>query len=376
MFEKEKDFETTGISLTKSKNSNDVVDTLTSKDNNSVSQSDKNLNNEEVKDFFTFDEIEPKEINWLWKPYIVKGNLNIIMGDGGIGKSYLITWLVSAISKGKQIPFSENSFKIGKSILQNAEDSPDTIIKPRLLKNDVDVSKIGFFNEENKFLEVNQIERLEDRIKKFQPEVVILDPIQSYVGDININSQNEVKNALKPLKRLAQKYDCAIIMIMHLNKNNNAKASQRANGSTEFITSSRSAILITENPENTSERLFIPVKTNLMKENEKNTLSFKINDNGFIEWLNNKGYVNADEVLNSFDTQDVLQSVAKGFIIGSLSRGEMLATDFKNLVLNNGISEKMYNITKAKLKKEEIIDNYQKDKKYFWALKKGDKQND
>ena len=113
MFEKEKDFETTGISLTKSKNSNDVVDTLTSKDNNSVSQSDKNLNNEEVKDFFTFDEIEPKEINWLWKPYIVKGNLNIIMGDGGIGKSYLITWLVSAISKGKQIPFSENSFKKG-----------------------------------------------------------------------------------------------------------------------------------------------------------------------------------------------------------------------------------------------------------------------
>ena len=134
--------------------------------------------------------------------------------------------------------------------------------------------------------------------------------------------------------------------------------------------------MITENPENTSERLFIPIKTNLMKENEKNTLSFKINDNGKIEWLENKGRVNADEVLNSFETQDVLQSVAKGFIIGSLSRGDILATDLKNLVLNNGISEKMYNITKAKLNKEDIIDSYQKDKRYYWTLKKGSNEND
>lgn len=370
MQNEKKDFETTDTSLSKSIIANDVADTPTSKDNNSVSQNKENLN-EEIKDFYTFDERTPKEIKWLWKPYIVKGNINIIMGDGGLGKSYLITWLVSAISKGAKIPFSNNNFKKGTSILQNAEDDPDTTILPRLMLNDVDVSKIGAFNEEKEFLEVQQITRLEDRIKKFNPEVVVLDPIQSFVGDININSQNEVKNALKPLKQLAQKYNCAIIMIMHLNKNNSAKASQRANGSTEFITSSRSAILITENPENTSERLFIPIKTNLMKENEKNTLSFKINDNGIIEWLDNKGKVNADIILNSFETQDVLKSVAKGFIIGALSRGDIYSNDFKDLALKNGISEKMYNITKAKMKKEEIIKDYQKDKMYYWTLVKG-----
>lgn len=370
MQNEKKDFDTTDTSLSKSNNSNDVVDTHTSKDNNSVSQNKENLN-EEIKDFYTFDERTPKEIEWLWKPYIVKGNINIIMGDGGLGKSYLITWLVSAISKGAKIPFSSNNFKKGTSILQNAEDDPDTTILPRLMLNDVDVSKIGAFNEEKEFLEVQQIKRLEDRIKEFNPEVVVLDPIQSFVGDININSQNEVKNALKPLKQIAQKYNCAIIMIMHLNKNNGAKASQRANGSTEFITSSRSAILITENPENTSERLFIPIKTNLMKENEKNTLSFKINDIGIIEWLDNKGKVNADIILNSFETQDVLQSIAKGFIIGALSRGDIYSNDFKDLALKNGISEKMYNITKAKMKKEKIIKDYQKDKMYYWTLVKG-----
>ncbi len=375
MFETKKDFETTYPSLSKSTISNDVLDTLTSKDINSVSQINENLN-EKVKDFYTFDERIPKEIEWLWKPYIVKGNINIIMGDGGLGKSYLITWLVSAISKGAKIPFSNNNFKQGTSILQNAEDDPDTTILPRLMLNDVDVSKIGAFNEENEFLEVQQIKRLEDRIKEFHPEVVVLDPIQSFVGNININSQNEVKNALKPLKQLAQKYNCAIIMIMHLNKNNAAKASQRANGSTEFITSSRSVILITENPENSSERLFIPVKTNLMKEGEKNTLSFKINDKGVIEWIDNKGKVNADIILSPFETQDVLQSITKGFIIGALSRGDIYSNDFKDLALKNGIKEKMYNITKATMKKEKIIDDYQKDKKYYWTLVKGGKKDE
>lgn len=332
---------------------------------------DKNiisLNDENNEDFFTFDGRTPKNIEWLWRPYLVKGNLNIVVGDGGVGKSYLITWLVSAISKGAKIPFSDNSFKVGKSILQNIEDDSDSAILPRLILNDADLSKVGAFNEEKKFLAIQQIKRLEERIKNFMPDVVVLDPIQSYVGDININSQNEVKSALKPLKRLAKRYNCAIVMIMHLNKNNNSKAYQRVNGSTEFITSSRSAILIAENPENNSERLFIPLKTNLMKENEKNTLSFKINDYGKVEWLENKGYMSADNVISATNNYNH-QSMARGFIIGALSRGEIKGIELKELALKNNITEKNYNITKANLNNEEIINNFHKGKISYWKLK-------
>ena len=53
---------------------------------------------------------------------IVKGNLNIIVGDGGVGKSSYIAWLLSSISKGAKIPFTNNNFVVGNCILQNAED--------------------------------------------------------------------------------------------------------------------------------------------------------------------------------------------------------------------------------------------------------------
>ena len=181
MIEKEKDFETTSTSLSKSNNSNDVADTPTSKDNDSVSQSDKNLNIEnQVKDFYTFDERTKKEIEWLWKPYIVKGNINIIQGDGGLGKSYLTTWLLSAISNGAKIPFSDNYFKIGTSILQNAEDDPDATVLPRLILNGADVSKIGFFNEDNKTFNIKQINRLEAKLKELKPQVCLTSILRKY----------------------------------------------------------------------------------------------------------------------------------------------------------------------------------------------------
>lgn len=345
-----------------------------------ISHSNENVNTIE-SDFITFDSRTPKEIDWLWKPYIVRGNINIIQGDGGLGKSYLITWLLSAISTGSQIPFSNENFKIGNSILQNAEDDIDATILPRLNLNGADCSKIGIINEEEKAFSIQQLERLEEKVKKFKPEVVVLDPIQAYLGNVNMNSTGEVREALKPLKIIAQKYNCAIILIMHLNKNAGVtKATHRTMGSIDFVSASRSVMLIAENPEKKEERLFIPIKTNLMKENEKRTLSFKITDRGIIEWKEDKGYINANDVLNQEENSFNKDSITKGFILGVLSKEDLTSTELENLVLEKGnISLKSYNITKANLRKEEKIDYYQKNKKYYWTLKtnnKGDAKND
>ena len=140
-------------------------------------------NCKEDNDFVTFNTRSPKTMDFLWKPYIVKGNINIIQSDGGLGKSYLITWLMSAISKGDKIPFSDESFSIGNCILQNAEDDIDATILPRLNLHGADTSRIGFINEEKKLFKVQDYKRLEEHIKSFKPVVVCLDPIQNFLGD-------------------------------------------------------------------------------------------------------------------------------------------------------------------------------------------------
>ena len=148
MKENKKDFEITGTD-SKPTNQNDVI---TSNDRNNIQQNEDKSNVE--KDFYTYADRIPKEIEWIWKPYIVRGNINIIQGDAGLGKSFLTTWLLSSISNGDKIPFSSESFEMGNSILQNAEDDPDATIWHRLNSNGADFSKIGFINEDKEILSV------------------------------------------------------------------------------------------------------------------------------------------------------------------------------------------------------------------------------
>ena len=321
-------------------------------------------------DYFKYSQMEVKKLEWIWEPYIVRGNLNIIVGEGGVGKSYFTTWLLSAISKGEKVPFKDNNFSISNSILQNAEDDIGATILPRLLSNNADTNKIAFFNETHEVFSIDDINKLDKVLCELRPSIMVLDPIQAYIGDINMNSAVEVRGALRPLKELAEEYNCAIVLLMHLNKNTGTnKATNRVMGSYDFIASCRSAILIESDPDNPSEKLFIPIKTNLMKESEKNTLSFKITDEGSIEWLENKGRINPDEILLQNNNIVDKSNNAKGFILGTLSRGEISANELKNLVLSKGnITEKTYNITKASLHKDGIIKSYQKDGKFYWNL--------
>ena len=52
----------------------------------------------------------------------------------------------------------------------------------------------------------------------------------------------------------------------------------------------------------------------------------------------------------------------------------MSANDLKDLVLKqDGITEKMYNVSKSILHKDMTINNYQKDKRFYWTLNKEEK---
>lgn len=369
MNEKEKDFNITGTDI-KSIDEIDREKDLSSE--NIISEFEENNNDE--KDFITFDTREPKELEFVWYPLIVKGNLNIIEGVGGTGKSFLTTWLLSAISTGAKMPFSHKYFKQGNSILQNAEDDIDGTIIPRLIANGADRKCIGYINEEIKAFNVKQLLRLERQIIKFKPEIIIIDPLTSYLGGVNMYVANEVRDILKPLKELAQKYNCAIVFIMHLNKNSGTSATNRTLGSVDFVSIARSVLLVTEDPQDKTKRLLIPVKTNLMKDSEKRALCYKINDNGSVEWIEDRGNINADDILNQEESPFNKDSITRGFILGALSKEDLSSNELENLVTKKGnISLKSYNVTKAMLRKEEVIDCYQKEKKYYWTLKKKDK---
>lgn len=80
----------------------------------------------------SMDEVQSKEVNWLWYPYIPYGKITIIQGDPGEGKTTLALRLAALLSKGEPLPYDNAERDPVKIIYQTAEDDLEDTIKPRL----------------------------------------------------------------------------------------------------------------------------------------------------------------------------------------------------------------------------------------------------
>src|SRR5215471_19026921 len=78
-------------------------------------------------------DIQPRDIDWFWKPYLPRGMLSLLDGDPGCGKSFITLAFAAALSTGR--PFPGATGRPGKprsSLICSAEDTAEEIIVPRL----------------------------------------------------------------------------------------------------------------------------------------------------------------------------------------------------------------------------------------------------
>jgi AAA domain len=91
---------------------------------------------------------------------------------------------------------------------------------------------------------------LEQAIAAVHPTLVVLDPIQSYVGDINMHKSNETRPLLTALRLVAERSGCAIVAIRHPAKpgQHAVKAMHRGLGSIDFVAAARSGLFVEQHP--------------------------------------------------------------------------------------------------------------------------------
>lgn len=68
-------------------------------------------------------EIEPKEVKWLWYPYIPFGKVTLLQGDPGDGKSKLMLSIAALLSKGEALPFTDEEVEPMTIIYQTMQRS-------------------------------------------------------------------------------------------------------------------------------------------------------------------------------------------------------------------------------------------------------------
>lgn len=205
-------------------------------------------------------------------------------------------------------------------------------------------------------------ERLEEALQRTNAKLLILDPIQAYLGGgMDMNRANEARDMTKRLGVLAEKYKCAIVLIGHMNKAAGNKAAYRGMGSIDFYAVARSVLLVGRIEGEPELRALVQIKNNLAAFGHSK--AFRLSENGF-EWIGDYE-ITADEVLGGIAPKTNKTEQAKELL-------RELAEE-KSMLPSNEIIElaKQENISKRTLenaKKELGIRAKKINSIWYWVL--------
>jgi hypothetical protein len=260
--------------------------------------------------------VTARPVEWLWPSRIALGKLTLIVGDPGLGKSFITLDLASRVSKGMAFPDSPNSRREpGGVVLLSAEDDLADTIKPRLDAAGADVRRISAIATVKRFDPAKNAEVFEpfnltdnlpalERAIRQTPDcrVVVIDPISAYLGGTDSHKNADVRGLLTPLSELAARHGVAVIAVTHLRKGD-GPAMYRAMGSLAFVAAARAAYAVMKDKDDPTgqRRLFLPVKNNLG--NDRDGLAYCL-DNSFsangqpkVRWDPTPVSTSADEAL-------------------------------------------------------------------------------
>ena len=252
-------------------------------------------------------EVQSQEIEWLWYPFIPYGKLTIIQGDPGDGKTTMVLNLAAKLSKGEALDENMKVTEPVNVIYQTAEDGLADTVKPRLELAGADCERIIVIDESDKSLSMVD-ERLEQAIVRTGARLLILDPIQAYLGGgMDMNRANEARDMTKKLGALAEKTKCAIILIGHMNKASGNKAAYRGMGSIDFFAVARSVLLVGRVEGESNTRAVVQIKNNLAAFGHPK--AFALSEDGF-KWLGDYE-ITVDEVLGGIAPKANKMELAK-----------------------------------------------------------------
>ena len=165
-----------------------------------------------------FSSVKQHKVEWLWYPYIPYGKLTILQGDPGEGKSTFILNVAALLTRGQNMP---DGFRVPapqRVVYQTAEDNIADTVKPRLIAAGADCNMVAYIVDEDMPLTLED-DRIEKILQQTGARLFILDPLQGYLSqDSDMCNAGRMRSQLKKLVDLAAKYQCAVVIVGHMNK--------------------------------------------------------------------------------------------------------------------------------------------------------------
>ena len=320
---------------------------------------------EETVEIIRMSEVDTQTVEWLWKPYIPFGKVTIIQGNPGEGKTTLALCLCAACTNRKPFPLmpEHEPFNV---IYQTAEDGLGDTVKPRLMEAEADLDRVLIIDESKQELSLSD-ERIEKAIRQNGARLIILDPIQAYVGEkTDMNKANEIRPIFRRLAEVAERTACAVILIGHLNKAAGGQSAYRGLGSIDFRAAARSVLLIGRVKREPNIRVIVHDKSSLAPEGKP--MAFCLDPETGFEWVGEYD-ITADELLSGAGGNTATKTEqAETLILDLLAdENEMTSEEVMKAAAEVGISERTLKTARRNL--ETRIEVKRRGNQWYYRLK-------
>lgn len=230
----------------------------------------------------SFAEVKPMEARFLLAPYLRAGNLNLIRGDGGSGKTMLSFAFIAAVTHGETPPGMPGVLNCPPSncIYFGAEDDAEEY-RHRLDLCGADAQKV-FTVDPRDMPTLDAVAQIRAYILETDAKLIVIDPIQAFLPPkTDLNDSASMRPLLDGLREVCRSTDCTCIIIEHLNKCTKMKAAYRGIGTVDIINASRSAIFVGYHPSEVGMRAAVHIKANA---GYGDSIAFRIGNNGAFQW--------------------------------------------------------------------------------------------
>jgi hypothetical protein len=237
----------------------------------------------------------------------------------------------------------------------SAEDGLADTIRPRLDSLGADCARIFAHAEPLAISLPDDLDILDQMLGDHRPRLVVIDPIVAFLGPhTDLYRANEVRSILAPLARLAERHDCALVAVRHLNKVKAGRSIYAGQGSIDFTAAARSVLLAGSAADDPRHRALVHIKSNLSPLGPARGYAL---DAGAFTWTG-KSSLSATDLLaaESKSEERGASDEARAFLRAALLTGPRLAKDVFAEARAEGISDRT--LKRAK-QKEQITTTHQ-----------------
>lgn len=312
--------------------------------------------------------IEPKEISWLWRPYIAFGKVTLIQGDTGIGKTSLMVKVMADLSNGLYPP---TMFR--ERLLPQETGDPITTYYVSI-ENGIADTIVPLFNRvggNNEFVQYQDEmkehfvltgDEVRECVRISGAKLIVVDPWQQFLDDASSSDNNAMRAMIRDVQNAAEETGAAVVLCGNYTKAVVRSDMGKGIGASELFNTLRS-VLTVKYGDSPSERCMIASKMSFLGK-EVTPVRFVQDEDYRIS------YVFDDEVDELEAGEEVVESASKAdltaaFLADLLKDGPMDSNDVKRAVQASGFSM----TTVQRVKDKIVVVERQPDKSSVWMLR-------